>query len=362
MTTIRQITPTCPMAPPPPVRRGRARRVRFLVYDGIDLLDLAGAREVLVLANMAGVPPEPRAMLAFAAERKQYVVETVSVGRRRRAVTHSGLAFTADRHIGECAAARGVTLIVPGGDVSRVTSSPEALAWIRRQASAAERTVSVCSGALALAAAGVLRRRRCTTHWMSLDELAAAERTAEIDRDAIFVRDGNIWTSAGGTAGIDLALALVEADLGHAASLWIARQLVVYLRRPGGQAQFSSVLRGQAAQRRPLRELAEWAEANPDADLSVAALARRAHMSPRNFTRVFTRETGVAPGRFVERLRVERAQRLLQESRGGVEEVASACGFGGPDTMRRAFLRIAGVPPSQYRQRFGPPPAVASAS
>lgn len=356
MTTNRQIRPKSGRVARPSSPGSRARRVRFLVYDGVDLLDFAGAREVFVLANMVGSPAEPRAMVAFASKQTRYRVETIALAPRRRVVTHSGLAFHADRHAREAQAQRGVTFVVPGGDVSSIARTPAGLEWIRRQARLAQRTVSICSGALALAAAGVLRGRRCTTHWMSLDELAAMEPTAMVDRDSIFVRDGDVWTSAGGTAGIDLALALVEADLGHAVSLWIARQLVVYLRRPGGQAQFSAVLRGQAAQRRPLADLAQWAAAHPDADLSVGALARRVHMSVRNFARVFTRETGMAPGRFVERLRVEHAQRLLQESDDDVVSIASACGFGGPDTMRRSFLRVVGVAPSHYRVRFGVSP------
>lgn len=352
MTIIRQITPTT-RTRDSLFRSDRPSRIRALVYDGVDLLDLAGAREVFVLANMLGSELRPESMISQASRSPTYKFEMVSAGRSRTVRTHSGLAFSADRTLGNTAAEQGVTFLVPGGDVRAISPRKEVLSWVSRQSRLASRVVSVCSGALLLGAAGVLANKRCTTHWMSLDTLSEIEPTATVDRESIYVRDGHVWTSAGGTAGIDLALAIIEHDLGYAASLHIARQLVVYLRRPGGQAQFSTVLRGQQASRRPLQQLVEWLKDHLDDDLSVDAMARRAHMSPRNFTRAFTREVGVPPGRFVERLRVEHARRRMEESADDIASIAWECGFGTSDTMRRSFIRLTGVPPSEHRRRFG---------
>jgi transcriptional regulator GlxA family with amidase domain len=203
-----------------------------------------------------------------------------------------------------------------------------------------------------LARAGLLDDRRATTHWAYCAALARNYPSVDVDPDPIFVRDGNVYTSAGVTAGIDLALALVEEDLGSAAALDAARNLVLFFRRPGGQAQFSATLAGQSAARRTLRELQAWMADHLADDLSVPVLAGRSFMSPRNFSRVFARETGVTPGAYVEALRVERARALLETSELGVEDVARCCGFGTPETFRRAFGRRVGVSPSQYRTRF----------
>jgi transcriptional regulator GlxA family with amidase domain len=176
--------------------------------------------------------------------------------------------------------------------------------------------------------------------------------TISVDPDPIFVRDGNVWTSAGVTAGMDLALALVEEDQGQDIALNIARGLVMYVQRPGGQAQFSAALRAQRARRQPLREVQAWVAENLNADLSVTQLAGVAAMSPRNFARAFAAETGVTPARYVENLRVEAARRLLESTTRPVEEIAAICGFGTADTMRRTFLRLLNVPPTDYRRRF----------
>jgi transcriptional regulator GlxA family with amidase domain len=211
----------------------------------------------------------------------------------------------------------------------------------------------VCTGAFLLAEAGLLDGRRATTHWASCRELARRYPRVQVDPDPIFVRDGNVHTSAGVTAGMDLALALVEEDHGREVALGVARWLVLFLKRPGGQSQFSAQLSAQLAAREPIQELQAWVIENVDADLSVEALARRAGMSPRNFARVFTRETGVTPACFVETARVEAARRRLeQEGARGVEAIAAACGFGSAETMRRAFLRRVRVSPSDYRERF----------
>jgi transcriptional regulator GlxA family with amidase domain len=176
----------------------------------------------------------------------------------------------------------------------------------------------------------------------------------DVERDSIFVRDGDLWTSAGVTAGMDLALALVEQDLGREVALDVARWLVLFVQRPGGQSQFSAQLQGQAAEHEPVRELQGWIADHLAADLSVDALARRANMSPRNFARVFRREVGMTPAAYVEAVRVESAQRELETTKSGFDAIARRCGFGTTDTMRRAFQRRLGVKPGDYRARFRP--------
>jgi transcriptional regulator GlxA family with amidase domain len=203
-----------------------------------------------------------------------------------------------------------------------------------------------------LAEAGLLDGRRATTHWMDCEELARLYPGVRVERDPVYVRDGNVYTSAGSTAGLDLVLALVEEDLGRRVALQVAQRMVFFLRRPGGQSQFSALLSAQMAERQPIRDLQTWILEHPGADLSIEALAKSVAMSPRNFCRVFLREVGMTPGRFVERVRVEAARRLLEESSRGIPDVAAACGFGGPETMRLAFQRTLAVSPRRYRSGF----------
>ena len=211
---------------------------------------------------------------------------------------------------------------------------------------------SVCTGAFVLAEAGLLDGHRATTHWASCDRLAERYTDVSVERDPIFVRDGNVYTSAGVTAGMDLALALVEEDLGRRTALEVARWLVLFVKRPGGQSQFSSQLAAQTAAREPLRDLQEWIAGNLDGDLSVPALADRAHMSERNFARAFRRELGLTPAAYVEVARVEAARIALESSATPVDVVAAQTGFGTVETMRRAFHRRLGVGPAAYRARF----------
>ncbi len=212
----------------------------------------------------------------------------------------------------------------------------------------------MCTGAFLLAAAGLLEGKRATTHWQACELLAAWHPGIAVEPDPIFVRDGEVWTSAGVTAGMDLALALVTEDLGRDVALTTARQLVMFVQRPGGQSQFSVQLATQAAERDPIRHLQGWIVEHPDADLGVEQLAARAAMSPRHFARVFRDETGVTPAAYVEIARVEVAQRLLQTTSLSVDDVARSAGFGTVETLRRAFARRAGVSPREYRERFRP--------
>lgn len=280
-----------------------------------------------------------------------YAVELVAPSRAPL-VTSSGLRLVPDRALAEVRG--GVdTLIVAGGrGVRAALGDRRLLAWLRRMAPRVRRLCSVCTGSFLLAEAGLLDGRRATTHWRSCDALARRYPGIRVDPDPIFVRDGDVYTSAGVTAGMDLALALVEEDHGRAVALAVARELVLFLRRPGGQSQFSAQLATQTAEREPLRDLQAWMVDHVGADLSVEALAARVAMSPRNFARVFRREVGLTPGRYVESVRVEAARRRLEESARGVDQVAAECGFGHAETMRRAFLRRLRVSPSAYRARF----------
>ena len=245
------------------------------------------------------------------------------------------------------------TLMVAGGPgVEAAAADPVLVDWARARAARARRVASVCTGAFLLAATGLLDGRRVATHWSVCAELARRFPAVRVEADPIFVRDDPVWTSAGVTAGIDLALALVEEDLGRAAALAVARYLVVFLKRPGGQAQFSAALSLQTAEDR-FGALHDWINQHLASDISLPLLASQAGMSERSFSRHYTRATGLTPGRSVERLRVEAARRLLSESRLPVKRISQRCGFGSEETMRRSFLRVLAATPQDYRARFG---------
>jgi transcriptional regulator GlxA family with amidase domain len=245
------------------------------------------------------------------------------------------------------------TLIVAGGrDMDEAALDEAVLSDIRRLADAANRVTSVCSGAFVLAAAGLLDGRRATTHWANCDALQDAYPSVSVDTDAIYVRDGNVWTSAGVTAGIDLALALIADDHGRRAAATVARHLVVYLRRSGGQAQFSPLLAAQSADSEPMRDLLSWLPDHLDDDLSVPALARQANLSERQFSRVFKAEVGTSPANHVETARIERACRLLETTLTSIELIAKRSGFGTPETMNRSFRRRLDTSPGDHRRHF----------
>ncbi|MBV8957134.1 MAG: GlxA family transcriptional regulator [Actinobacteria bacterium] len=247
------------------------------------------------------------------------------------------------------------TLMVAGGLGTRGAMRDAALiSWIRRAAKRSTRVTSVCSGAFLLAEAGLLDGRKATTHWEQCDRLARRFPTVDVDADPIFVKDGNVYTSAGVTAGMDLALALVEDDHGPALALDVARQLVLFMKRPGSQSQFSGHLTAQLADRQPLRELQGWLGDHLDEDLSVSALAERVNMSTRTFARAFRAEVGTTPADYVEQLRVGAARHWMETTDRAIPEVARACGFGTTETMYRAFNRAVRVSPAEYRRRFRP--------
>ncbi|MFF1658092.1 GlxA family transcriptional regulator [Streptomyces sp. NPDC058255] len=310
------------------------RTVLVVLFDDVQSLDVTGPVEVFAGAEVyAG---------------GSYRIRTASLdGAPVRA--SSGLTLVPDHALADVSDPH--TLIVPGGQGAR-RPDPRLTDWLRRHGPRAERLVSVCTGAALLAGAGLLDGRRATTHWAYCDELARDHPAIDVDPDPIYVRDGHVSTSAGVTSGIDLALALVEEDLGREAALTVARHLVVFLRRPGNQAQFSAQLAAQTAQRAPLREVQQWITEHPDDDLSVESLAARARLSPRHFARAFQAETGMTPGRFVERVRLEHARRLLEDTGDGIEEISRASGYGTPEAMRRVFVKTLGSAPAEYRRRF----------
>ncbi|TDT42858.1 AraC family transcriptional regulator with amidase-like domain [Streptomyces sp. BK208] len=313
--------------------------VLVLLFDRVQSLDVTGPVEVF-----AGAEQHTPGT---------YRIRTASLdGAPVR--TSSGLTVVPDQALTD--APEPDTLVVPGGRGTR-DPDPRLTEWLREHGPRARRLVSVCTGAILLARAGLLDGRRATTHWAYSDRLARDHPAVDVDPDPIYVRDGNVATSAGVTSGIDLALALVEEDLGRDVALTVARHLVVFLRRPGNQAQFSAQLAAQTARREPLRELQHWITEHPGADLSVESLAARASLSPRHFARAFQAETGMPPGRYVDRVRLEHARRLLEDTGDGVEEVSRASGYGTPETMRRAFVKTLGTSPAEYRRRFRPAPA-----
>ncbi len=316
------------------------RRVTMLVVPPVEELDIVGPWEVFASVNSAVGDRGPA-----------YSLELVTAGTRRLVRGDSGLTMVADAVYAKASGSPD-TLVVVGGGGAIASRDRGISRWIRRKAVRARRVASICTGAFLLAEAGLLDGRRATTHWKYAQELATRFPKVAVDPDPIFVRDGNIYTSAGVTAGMDLALALVEEDCGSAMALRVARMLVLFLRRPGGQAQFSGALAAQACDVKPLRELAVWIADNLGLDLSVRVLAARVAMSERNFARVFRQQFGVTPARYVERLRLEAARRELELGDKGMDDVAHAAGFGSTAMLRRALTRRHGINPRAYRDHF----------
>ncbi len=351
-------------------RRSPPRNVVILVYPGVQSLDVTGPLEVfsgaqlLLEAGHRRTPPAGRPLAE--AKRNEVIARgyttTVVSPDGAPVVTSSGLTIVphADLHD---TPKRIDTLLVAGGAGAQDACANQALIeWIAVRAPTARRVASVCTGAFLLAAAGLLEGRRATTHWAAAAELARRHPQVEVDPEPIFVRDGQMWTSAGVTAGMDLALAMVEEDLDRDAALTIARHLVLFLRRPGNQSQFSATLATHAPARHGLREVQRYAVDNIAADLTVESLAQRAHMSPRHFARSFRAEVGVTPARYVERLRLEAARRRLEESEAAGRRRSRCVRLrhrrdDAPGLPARARSRARRVPPSfPYRRR---PPAAA---
>jgi transcriptional regulator GlxA family with amidase domain len=318
------------------------RHVVLVGFEGVQLLDLAGPADVFHGAS--------RAVKAGGGEAAYRLTIATMGGATVRA--SSGMKIEPDADLATLDPREVDTLLVAGGIGRKVLEDSELVAALPRLAGA-RRIGSVCGGAFLLAAAGLLDGRRVTTHWAGCEDLARRYPALLVEPDRIYVRDGNVVTSAGVTAGIDLALALVEDDHGAEVARTVARWLVVFLQRPGGQSQFSERLGAPVQSGSPIRPLVDLIVAEPGGDHRVPVLAEQAALSERQLTRLFAKETQTTPARFVERVRVEAARDLLEASGSSVDAVAEACGFGSAETMRRAFRRVLGVGPGEYRQRFG---------
>ncbi|MET0313303.1 MAG: GlxA family transcriptional regulator [Hansschlegelia sp.] len=315
------------------------KTVAILALPGVQLLDVSGPLDVFAEANVQS-------------GETRYELVVIAAGPNPIR-SSSGVRLMPDRVIGEDAEGEIDTLLIAGSpNAVDQPADGNVLDWLRRRAPAARRFGSVCSGAFFLAAAGLLDGRRVTTHWAVAKELARRYPTVRVDEDAIHVSDGPLRTAAGVTAGLDLALALVEEDLGHGIAMKVAAQLVMFFRRPGGQMQFSRKGEAAPAGRAALQELQRWVAANPALDHSVASLAKRMDLSPRHFARLFRSEVGITPATWVEEVRVNAARGLLELGQAAPKQVAAHCGFADADTLRRAFARHVGVTPAEYRKRF----------
>lgn len=326
----------------PLISPNNRRAIKVVAFPAVQLLDVAGPLQVFASANQIAMR---------CGELEPYEIDVVA-SSHRDLVTAAGLGIVTLPLPGPSAAVD--TLIVAGGPGVHDAAEDELLVgWLRRRAHSARRVASVCTGAFLLGACGLLDGKRAVTHWRMCGELARRFPTVRVEPDPIFVRDGSIWTSAGVTAGIDLALALVEEDLGRSTALEVAQNLVVFLKRPGGQAQFSAALSLQGAEDR-FDDLIMWMSQNLRGDLSLSVLAKRIGMSERSFSRHFTSATGTTPARAVERLRLEAASRLLSETQLPLKRIAERCGFGSEETLRRSFIRHLATTPRNFRDRFGP--------
>src|SRR5262249_32466703 len=318
----------------------QSRSIEVLTFPAVQLLDVTGPVQVFasandVVANAGGAPP--------------YQVKLVTQGDQG-VMSSAGVALAA-ASLGRRREALGTLRVAGGQGVEAAMANPALVDWLRQRATKARRVASVCTGAFLLAAAGLLDGRRAVTHWKDCARLAQRFPAVRVEPDPIFVRDGPVWTSAGVTAGIDLALALVEEDLGRSVALAVARHPVVFLKRPGGQAQFSGVLALQTGEDK-FGALHDWINNHLSDELSLSVLADQAGMSERSFSRHYAEATGQTPARAIERLRVEAARRLLSESRTPVKRIAQRCGFGSEGTMRPHFHRLLTVTPQDYRSRF----------
>jgi transcriptional regulator GlxA family with amidase domain len=327
--------PRHPRFTPRPVRV-----VELLAFPLVQLLDVTGPLQVFASANDAVLGAGGRPPYALQVVARSGMQVTASAGLKLSAAPLPLASAPVD------------TLIVAGGEgVEAAIADPVIIEWLQARAKRARRVASVCTGAFLLAASGLLNERRAATHWSYCAELARRFPNVRVESDPIFVRDGSVWSSAGVTAGIDLALALVEEDLGPAVALAVARYLVVFMKRPGGQAQFSTALSLQAADDE-FGALHEWINTHLADDLPLPVLADRAGMSERSFSRHYAEATGLTPARAIERLRVEAARRLLSDSGLPVKRISQRCGFGSEETMRRSFLRLLAATPQEYRSRF----------
>lgn len=314
-------------------------RIAILAFPRVQLLDVVGPADVF--AEAARHLGNPRAYQVQVIGTEDGVIKS-----------SSGLRLVVDSTVSTHRGAPDTLLVTGSPHIDDIANNADLQAWLKRQSKTVRRIGSVCSGAFVLAAAGLLHGKRVATHWNAVERLAVENPDATVEPDAIYVKDGNLYTSAGVTAGMDLALAMVEEDHGRELALKVARELVMFLKRPGGQSQFSAHLAAQTTERSSIRDVQEYVVAHLRADLSVPRLANRAGMSERNFARVFRAEAGVTPAEFVETARIDAARRLVEASEVSLKRLAYAVGYANVDGFRRAFIRRLGVAPSDYRKRF----------
>ena len=316
-----------------------AKTIAILALPGFQLLDVSGPLDVFAQANVE-------------TGREVYALRVAACepGPIR---SSSGARLLPDLVVGEPADRFDTMLVAGAPHAARMLLNASTLQWIRSTATKARRYGSVCTGAFALAATGLLDGRRVTTHWAAAQDLGQAYPRLTVEEDALYVRDGKVRTAAGVTAGLDLALSLVEEDLGRELATRVAAQLVMFFKRPGGQLQFSRKGEARPAGRSVLQEVQRWVAANPALPLSVEALADRAGLSPRHFARLFHAEVGVTPAAWVELTRVAAARALLEAGANAPKQVAAKCGFANADTLRRAFVKHVGVTPAEYRRHHG---------
>lgn len=324
----------------------KTKHILILVPPMTSILDVAGPLEVFA-KTMEYIRDQ-------ALDTNQsYTTHVVSVCSCTTVQTSSGLPIVCEGDLSSVTYAVDTVLVAGKGalEPDDVTLFPM-VNWLKENAGSIRRICSICAGAYMLAEAGLLNGRRATTHWRNCEMMAKRYPEINVEKDPIYVKDGNIYTSAGISTGIDLSLALVEEDLGRSIAVNVARILVLYLKRPGNQSQFSNILMHQRVDHEPIRAIQDWILAHLEEELTVEILAEKVLMSPRNFARVFLRETGITPAKYIEKVRLETARRRLEETRLTIDEISDECGVGNADGLRRLFLRHMKITPSDYRKSF----------
>lgn len=319
------------------------KHIVILVPANVSILDVAGPLDVFTKAK-------DYIWENYPAIKESYITHVLSFDSSIQVNTSAGLPIITEGGI-ETIKYEVDTVLVAGN--ATMTSIPQLLLdWLTENVNNVHRMASICAGAFVLAKAGILNERRATTHWMVCDKLARLYPEVKVETDPIFVKDGNVYTSAGISTGMDLSLAMVEEDYGRDIAVAVARRLVLYLKRPGNQSQFSNILNHQTVDYEPIKEIQDWIVDHLEEELTVELLAEKAMMSPRNFARVFLRETGITPAKYIEKLRLETARRRLEETRLTIDEISNECGIGNADGLRRLFLRHMKTTPSDYRKSF----------
>ena len=321
----------------------KTKHIVILVPTNVSILDVAGPLDVFTKAKDCIRENDP-------AMNETYTTHVLSFDSLIQVNTSSGLPIITEGGI-ESVNYEIDTILVAGNSTLKVI--PQSLLdWLKDKTDKVRRMGSICAGAFVLAKAGILNGRRATTHWMVCDKLAKLYPEVKVETDPIFVKDGNVYTSAGISTGMDLSLAMVEEDFGRDMAVAVARRLVLFLKRPGNQSQFSNILNYQSVDYEPIKEIQDWIVDHLDDELTVEMLAEKAMMSPRNFARVFLRETGITPAKYIEKLRLETARRRLEKTRLTLDEISTECGVGNADGLRRLFLRHMKTTPSDYRKSF----------